>query len=95
MLPLQSQLVFLSVVVFVCSTTGQGDEPDNMRQFWRFLLQKGLPEDSLASVRFSVMGLGDSSYPKYGIVFSEIDPASWSSAGTTMWRRNFTAGSCS
>jgi sulfite reductase alpha subunit-like flavoprotein len=72
MLPLQSQLVFLSVVVFVCSTTGQGDEPDNMRQFWRFLLQKGLPEDSLASVRFSVMGLGDSSYPKYNYVAKKL-----------------------
>ncbi|CAI8025626.1 NADPH-dependent diflavin oxidoreductase 1 [Geodia barretti] len=68
----KSQLVFQSVVVFVCSTTGQGDEPDNMRQFWRFLLQKSLPKDSLASVRFSVMGLGDSSYPKYNYVAKKL-----------------------
>ena len=63
-LSLQSELVFQPVVVFVCATTGQGDEPDNMRHFWRFLLRKSLPRDSLAAVRFSVLGLGDSSYPK-------------------------------
>ena len=60
----QSQLVFQPVVVFVCATTGQGDEPDNMRNFWRFLLRRSLPKDSLASLRFSVLGLGDSSYLK-------------------------------
>lgn len=61
---MQSQLVFQPVVVFVCATTGQGDEPDNMRHFWRFLLRKSLPKDSLAAVRFCVLGLGDSSYQK-------------------------------
>ena len=57
--------MFQPVVVFVCATTGQGDEPDNMKQFWRFLLRKSLPHDSLAAVQFSVLGLGDSSYAKY------------------------------
>jgi len=60
----QSQLLHEPVVVFICSTTGQGDEPDNMRHFWRFLLRKTLPRDSLKMVRFTVLGLGDSSYQK-------------------------------
>lgn len=60
----QSQLIFQPVVVFVVSTTGQGDEPENMKQFWKFLLRKSLPRDSLSAVRFSVLGLGDSSYRK-------------------------------
>ena len=60
----QSQLLYEPVVVFVCSTTGQGDEPDNMRNFWRFLLRKTLPKDSLKAVRFALLGLGDSSYQK-------------------------------
>jgi len=38
-------------VIFVCSTTGQGEEPDNMKQFWRFLLRKNLPPDSLQGMR--------------------------------------------
>ncbi|KAJ2628582.1 NAPDH-dependent diflavin reductase, partial [Coemansia sp. RSA 1694] len=54
-----------SPVIFVCSTTGQGEEPDNMKRFWRFLLRKSIPHDALASLQFAVFGLGDSSYQKF------------------------------
>lgn len=60
----QAQLIHEKVVVFVCSTTGQGDEPENMRQFWKFLLRKSLPLDSLKGLNVAVLGLGDSSYSK-------------------------------
>src|SRR5690606_8229598 len=50
------------LVCFVCSTTGQGECPDNMMQFWRFLCRKSLPSGLLSGVRFAVCGLGDSSY---------------------------------
>ena len=33
-----------SVVIFVCATTGQGDQPDNMTKFWRSLLKRTLPK---------------------------------------------------
>jgi sulfite reductase alpha subunit-like flavoprotein len=56
------------VVIFVVSTTGQGEAPDNMRRFWRFLLRKDLPSDSLRGLRFTVFGLGDSSYPIFNAV---------------------------
>jgi equilibrative nucleoside transporter 1/2/3 len=46
-----SQLIYEVNVIFVCSTTGQGEEPDNMKQFWRFLLRKNLPPDSLQGMR--------------------------------------------
>ncbi|KAJ1956804.1 NAPDH-dependent diflavin reductase [Linderina pennispora] len=52
-------------VIFVCSTTGQGEEPDNMKKFWRFLLRKSIPGDALAGLSFAVFGLGDSSYRKF------------------------------
>ena len=38
----------------------QGELPDNMKAFWRFLLLKSLPPDSLQNVHFAVFGLGDS-----------------------------------
>lgn len=38
-----------------------------MRRFWRFLLRKSLPPDSLAGLRFGVFGLGDSGYPQYNV----------------------------
>lgn len=45
----------------------QGDPPDNMRSFWRFLLRKSLPPTSLSGLRYAVFGLGDSGYPKYNV----------------------------
>ncbi len=47
-------LVHESFVIFVCSTTGQGEEPDNMKRFWRFLLKRSLPLDSLRALRCAV-----------------------------------------
>ncbi|RKO83046.1 flavo protein-like protein [Blyttiomyces helicus] len=53
------------LVVFVAATTGQGQEPGNMKKFWKSLLRKSLPPNALSTLTFAVFGLGDSSYPKY------------------------------
>ncbi|KAI9905553.1 hypothetical protein PsorP6_013680 [Peronosclerospora sorghi] len=57
-----------SIVVFVVSTTGDGEAPENMRNSWRSLLRKTLGPQWLAGVRIAVFGLGDSSYAKYNAV---------------------------
>lgn len=44
------KLIFEKKIVFVCSTTGQGDQPDNMKTTWKFLLRKNLPSSSLTDV---------------------------------------------
>lgn len=59
-----SNLPMEKLVAFVCSVTGQGQEPTNMRKFWKFLLRKSLAVDSLSQVKFGVFGQGDSSYKK-------------------------------
>ena len=41
----------------------QGELPSNMRAFWRFLLRKNLPADSLSGLSFAAFGLGDSGKP--------------------------------
>ncbi len=38
----------------------QGEVPSNMKAFWKFLLRKALPADSLRGVTVAVFGLGDS-----------------------------------
>ncbi|KAI8071469.1 hypothetical protein BC940DRAFT_294536 [Gongronella butleri] len=53
------------LVLFVCSTTGQGEEPANMKKFWRYLLKKSHSEHMLQSTLCAVFGLGDSSYRKF------------------------------
>ncbi|KAL3527059.1 hypothetical protein ACH5RR_011715 [Cinchona calisaya] len=60
-------------VIFVVSTTGQGDIPDSMKNFWRFLLQRNLSEEWLEGVDYAVFGLGDSSYQKYNFVAKKLD----------------------
>ncbi|CAK4741231.1 hypothetical protein LEN26_018235 [Aphanomyces euteiches] len=55
-------------VVFVASSTGDGEAPDNMTNFWKFLLRKSLPANSLQGMLVAVFGLGDSSYAKYNAV---------------------------
>lgn len=53
------------LVVFVVSTTGQGDMPHNSLAFWRKLLRKKLPPGCLAPLRYTCLGLGDSTYIKF------------------------------
>lgn len=57
-------LIHEPLVIFVCATAGQGDPPDNMKNFWRFIFRKRLPPTSLCQMDFAVLGLGDSSYAK-------------------------------
>lgn len=44
------KLIFEKRIIFICSTTGQGDQPNNMKITWKFLLRKNLPLTSLTNV---------------------------------------------
>ncbi|XP_070494025.1 NADPH-dependent diflavin oxidoreductase 1 [Chironomus tepperi] len=65
-------LIDEKLVLFVCSTTGCGEEPENMKTFWKFLLRKNLPTNSLSNLSFGVIGLGDSSYQKFNFVAKKL-----------------------
>ncbi|XP_034457604.1 NADPH-dependent diflavin oxidoreductase 1 isoform X1 [Hippoglossus hippoglossus] len=67
-----ADLISEPLVVFVCATTGQGEAPDNMKNFWRFLFKKSLPVGSLSRLDCAVLGLGDSSYPKFNFVAKKL-----------------------
>ncbi|KAF3152420.1 NAPDH-dependent diflavin reductase [Orbilia oligospora] len=58
-------LLSTRLAIFMCPTTGQGDVPENMQKFWRFLLRKKLSSTLLSHMSFSTFGLGDSTYPKF------------------------------
>lgn len=55
-----------AVYVFVVGTAGQGEFPSNARSFWKTLSAAATTEASsrrcLSSLRFAVVGLGDSNY---------------------------------
>lgn len=67
-----NQLPEERLILFICSTTGVGEEPQNMKRFWRFLLRRDLSPDSLSQLSFAVIGLGDSSYLKYNFVAKKL-----------------------
>ncbi|XP_059045606.1 NADPH-dependent diflavin oxidoreductase 1 [Achroia grisella] len=67
-----SKLIHEKFAIFICATTGQGEEPDNMKRFWKFLLRKNLPSNSLLNLKYGVLGLGDSSYSKFNFVGKKL-----------------------
>ncbi|XP_077778376.1 NADPH-dependent diflavin oxidoreductase 1-like isoform X1 [Podarcis muralis] len=67
-----AKLIEEPLAIFVCATAGQGDPPDNMKNFWRFLFRKNLPLTSLSRLDYAVLGLGDSSYPKFNFVAKKL-----------------------
>uniref|UniRef100_K3X4C7 NADPH-dependent FMN and FAD-containing oxidoreductase n=1 Tax=Globisporangium ultimum (strain ATCC 200006 / CBS 805.95 / DAOM BR144) TaxID=431595 RepID=K3X4C7_GLOUD len=70
--PVAKMLPQCSMVVFVASTTGDGEAPVNMRAAWRSLLRKNLSAQWLQGVQVAVFGLGDSSYAKYNAVARKL-----------------------
>jgi sulfite reductase (NADPH) flavoprotein alpha-component len=51
------------ICLFVVSSTGQGEPPENMRLFMRAMATD--PNPDLAHVKFTILGLGDQNYESY------------------------------
>lgn len=57
----------------VCSTTGNGDSPDNAEKFWRTIKKRALAKDTFEGLPFSVLALGDTNYDKFCYMGKSID----------------------
>jgi len=55
----------MKYVIFVTSTSGEGEFPPNALEFWNRLSKTTINTTSLANMKFAVLGLGDSSYSKF------------------------------
>ncbi|XP_028805861.1 NADPH-dependent diflavin oxidoreductase 1 isoform X2 [Neltuma alba] len=86
-MPASNLLPMEGAVIFVVSTTGQGDTPDSMKVFWRYLLQKNLSKHWLNGVPYAVFGLGDSGYLKYNFVAKKLDKRLMDLGGRTILER--------
>eukprot|EP00347_Sterkiella_histriomuscorum_P000792 403374487 len=61
----------LKLCIFICSSTGNGDFPDNGENFHKYLrrltvhLEEGEETTILSHVWYTILGLGDTNYSKY------------------------------
>ncbi|KAG8459020.1 hypothetical protein KFE25_006565 [Diacronema lutheri] len=60
-------------IVVVCSTTGNGDAPENAEAFVRYIKSKRTPPDALSGVQYAVLGIGDTNYDQYQAIPRTID----------------------
>ncbi|MEW6160712.1 MAG: sulfite reductase subunit alpha, partial [Verrucomicrobiota bacterium] len=58
-------------LLLLTSTFGDGDPPDNARSFWNALSSEAAPQ--LPQLNYSVLALGDSSYPKFCAFGRSVD----------------------
>lgn len=57
-----TQINNFPLVIFICSTHGDGQCPFNMVKFYNFIMSQNI---KIFKFKSAVLGLGDSSYPKY------------------------------
>jgi len=52
-------------IFIICSTTGNGDPPENASLFWRKIKNRNMPKTYFQNTQYFVVGLGDTNYNQY------------------------------
>ena len=60
-------------IFIICSTTGNGDPPENASLFWMKIKKRTLPDTYFQNTHYFVVGLGDTNYDRYCHMGKNID----------------------
>lgn len=52
-------------IFIICSTTGNGEAPDNAYQFWKKIKNRTIPKNTFEKIKYSVLALGDTNYSNF------------------------------
>lgn len=66
-----AQLAAEETALYVVSTWGDGEAPDDAMDLWNALESANAP--AMTGVRYAVFGLGDSSYPEFNAFARKLD----------------------
>lgn len=61
------------LVLFVVSTYGEGEPPDNAREFWDWLHLDSHPTNLLSNLQYAIFGLGNRQYKIYQATARDLD----------------------
>jgi methionine synthase reductase len=62
-----------STIIILCSTTGNGDSPDNACNFWKKIKNRSIERNYFGNVDYIVLGLGDTNFSNYCQIGKMID----------------------
>jgi methionine synthase reductase len=62
-----------NIVIIITSTHGNGDSPENAAKFWRHIKNRKLNNDYFVTMKYILLGLGDSNYSDYCGFAKKVD----------------------
>lgn len=69
-------------IVIICSTTGNGNVPDNAHSFWQKIKNRSLIKTFFSSVDYTFLSLGDTNFDQYCHAGKMIDKKIFELGGT-------------